>query len=362
LQLIDRPGDLELACLRWQAAPWLAMDTEFVREDTFFAKLCLVQVSDGSQACCIDVPALGANFIEAFTPLLTNPSMVKVLHSASQDLEVFAQFTGCCPQPLFDTQVAAGMLGIGDQIGYANLVDKRLGVSLDKSLTRTNWARRPLSAAELAYAADDVRYLAQIYPVLRAELELAGRLPWLEEDCERLAQAQRYQLDPANAWRRLKGIGRLKTVEQGVAMALAAWRESEAGARNRPRKWIIEDDVIYRLAERRPTRLAELAELRLLQPKTLERHGPALLAVIAARQAPGVGVPEPVAALSDDQKERTRQLLEVIRVRASELGVPPGLLAARADAEAIVRFGAAAQTPALRGWRSAAIGQRLLSA
>lgn len=357
---IQNPDVLAEHIARWADAPWLTVDTEFVRVDTYHARLCLIQIGDGREAACVDPLA-----IPDLTPLLDllySPRMLTVFHAPGQDLEILVRLRGACPQPLFDTQIAATLLGVGDQIGYAGLIEKRLGIPVDKSLSRTDWARRPLREAELAYAAADVSHLATVYPSLHQELAACGRLGWLAEDCARLCQPEQYITRPEDAWQRLKGLSRLKPREQTVAAALAAWRESEAQARDRPRKWIVDDDAIYRLAERRPGTTAELEALSVLPPKTLERLGPQLLAVIAeARQ-----LPERRLAQEDDfdtaQKELLKRLQAQVLARATELGLPPGFLAPKADLVGLVRQGAAASGNVLRGWRREVCGEDLLAA
>src|SRR5689334_15469482 len=262
---------------RWRDTPWLAVDTEFVREDTYFAQLCLVQLGDGASQACVDALAVDLAPLWAF---LKQARPLKVLHSAGQDLELFVQHGGDCPRPLFDTQVAAALLGHGEQLGYAALVERRLGLAVDKSLSRTDWAKRPLSEAQLVYAADDVRHLGAMYPALRAELEQRGRLGWLEAECARMTEAGRYRPDPANAWRGIKGLGRLAAAEQHVAARLARWREEEAVRRNRPRRWILDDLAVCQMAQRRPATLAALSEVEGVSAKLVQRAGDALLALL----------------------------------------------------------------------------------
>lgn len=366
--LLHHPEQLEQACERWRQAPWLALDTEFLREDTYYPKLCLVQVGDGRDSLCIDALALGAAGLRPLldtlraspAPQAQTKAQTKVFHAASQDLEIFVQLDGRAPQPLFDTQVAAALLGHGDQLGYAGLVEKLLGVKLDKSLTRTDWSRRPLSEPELAYAACDVLYLGEIYPRLRQELEARGRLAWLEEDCARLADPARYSNPPEAAWRRLKGLARLPPPAQRAAAALAAWRERVAQERNRPRKWILDDEPLYRVAERRPRDLGQLENLRVLPPRTLERHGETLLGVLAGAAGEGAPLALEEPPLDDAQKARLKKLLEHLRALGESLGVPPSLLAPRSDAEAVLRQGAAAAVPLLRGWRREVAGEEAL--
>ena len=342
---------MTIAAERWTRTDWLALDTEFVRETTYFPRLCLVQASDGTDNFCIDAIALDADSLRPMFDAFAGSAATKVFHSASQDLEIFVQHTGACPRPLFDTQLAAALLGDGDQLGYAALVEKRLGVQLDKSLTRTDWARRPLTAAELAYAADDVRWLAELYPRLRDELATRGRLAWLEEDCARLADADRYSTRPEDAWRRLKGLARLPAPAQCAAVALAAWRERVAQTRDRPRKWILDDNALYRIAERIPQTEAQLAELSVLPPKTLARHAAELVAVLAESAATATDVRIGEALLDNAQKARVQALLGQLKQRAESAGVPPSLLATRADVEALVRLNGSADVLLIRGWR-----------
>ena len=356
--LIDTDAALQAAVDAFAGRDWLTVDTEFVREETYWPQLCLIQVGDGRSEIAVD-----ATRIKDLSPLLAllqNPATISVFHAASQDLEIFVRLRGAAPTPVFDTQIAASLLGIGDQLGYAGLVEKRLGLTVDKSLSRTNWARRPLSAAELAYAEDDVRHLAVIYPALRDELIARGRLGWLEEDCARLSRPERYQPQPEAAWERLKGLARLTANAQHVAAALAAWRERLAEARDRPRKWILADDALYKIAERMPGDADQLAGLQVLPPKTLERHAGELLRVVAGSRDSGA----PALALdqlpSEAQKARTQKLLARVREIALELGIPSSLLAPRADVEAVALHGAEADVPLLSGWRREVAGEALL--
>lgn len=355
---IQTPEALQNALQRWATRPWLAVDTEFVRVDTYYPKLCLVQIGDGETSACIDAIAIGD--LRPLFDLLNRSDILKVFHAASQDLEIFVELSGACPAPVFDTQTAATLLSLGDQIGYAALVEKRCGVVLDKSLTRTDWSRRPLTAAELDYAALDVHYLAEIFPVLRDELRAAGRLAWLEEDCARAARPEHYRNDPAEAWRRLKGLARMSARAQVVAAQLAHWREQEAQQRNRPRKWILEDDAIYRMAERIPESLEQLEALKAMPPKTFARHGGNLLAVI--QQAQGL---QPRMLASDDRlapeiKARMAGMQERLRAIAASLQIPASVLAPRADLEALAVAGAKAEVNALKGWRREVAGAQLL--
>ena len=355
--LISTADDLAAALERWRDAPWLAVDTEFVREDTYFANLCLVQVGDGRAQACVDALAVDLAPLFAF---LQQAQPLKVMHSAGQDLELFVQRGGDCPRPLFDTQIAAALLGHGEQLGYAALVQRRLGLAVDKSLSRTDWSKRPLSEAALNYAADDVRHLATLYPALRAELEQRGRLPWLEAECARMTDAGRYRPDPALAWRSIKGLGRLPPAEQQLAARLARWREDEALRRNRPRRWILDDTPVCQIALRRPATLAALSEVEGVSAKLVQRAGEALLALINEPVADAT----PLVVEARDtpaQKAQIQGLLDLLRNRATAEEVSPTLVATRSDIERLVREGPQAPIPLLSGWRRELLGEELLA-
>jgi ribonuclease D len=345
-------GQLE----RWAAVPWLAVDTEFVREETYFAQLCLVQLSDGVTHVCVDALAVDLAPLFAF---LQRPQPLKLFHSAGQDLELFAQRGGDCPRPVFDTQIAAALLGHGEQLGYAALVERRLGLAVDKTLSRTDWSKRPLSDAQLAYAADDVRHLAALYPALREELARRGRLAWLEAECARLTELRRYQPDAAGAWRGVKGLARLPAAAQHRAARLARWREEEALRRNRPRRWILDDLAVCQVALRAPQTLAALSDIEGVSAKLVQRAGDALLALV---NEPVPDAPPLVAEQRDTpaQKAQIQGLLDLLRNRAQAEEIAPTLVATRGDIERLVREGPAAPIPLLSGWRRELLGEELL--
>ncbi|HZP12767.1 MAG TPA: ribonuclease D [Nevskiaceae bacterium] len=356
--LIASADQLAERAARWARAPWLALDTEFVRVDTYYPKLCLIQVSDGVGADCVDILALPQP--KSLLAVLDDPGIVSVLHAASQDNEILVQLNGRVPSPIFDSQIAATLLGIGDQIGYAALVEKRLGIAVDKSLARTDWSRRPLKENEIAYAADDVRHLAQMYPALREELQQRGRLAWLEEDCARMNDPEQYRTHPQDAWKRLKGMQRLSPQEQSIAAALAAWRESEAQKRDRPRKWILDDEPIYKIAQRAPQNLAQLEALKVLPPKTLERHGKSLVEVVAKALAARGPAVAPVEELTGAQTSQLKKLQAVAQDCAAKLGIPASYLVSRSDLAELLRNGEHADIALLQGWRREAAGEDLL--
>lgn len=336
------------------AAEWVALDTEFVRERTFFARLCLIQIATPRWLVLVD--PLAANDITPLLEALMLP-FGKVLHAARQDLEVFHDIDGRVPAPVYDTQIAAAFLGQDDQIGYGALVQAALGVTLDKAHTRTDWARRPLSSEQLHYARDDVRYLAELYPQLLERLEARGRRGWFEQECARLSDPALYRGDPGEAWRRLKGGGRLPPPGQQVLRELAAWRERRARERNLPRGWVLRDAQLLEIARRQPGTLVHLAAAGELDERALRRMGAELLECVqAGRRA------EPRALWSDTtptdaQNRLTARLSAEIKLVASEQEFAPALLATRRDIERLVRGEAA--SPLLTGWRGELLGERL---
>lgn len=349
MQFIDTDCALATACERWSDAPVLALDTEFVRVDTYYPRVCLIQIGDGKEPAVID--ALAVSSLAPLLDVLYRPTCVKVLHSGSQDLEIFALLRAAALTPLFDTQRAAELLGDGDQLGYAALVERRFGVSVDKSLTRTDWARRPFTAAELEYAATDVTHLFRLYALLRDELAAQGRLAWLEEDCAREADPSHYVCPPEKAWQRLKGLSRLPSSARAAAIALAAWRETVAQQADRPRRWILSDEALYAIAMRNPQTLEALRRVEDVPPRTVQRHAAGLLSVLAAARVAPPAVAVEAGPLDAAEKQHLNALRAAVDGCAKRLGVPRGLLANRADLECLARQGEKADVALLQGWR-----------
>jgi ribonuclease D len=235
--LITQPGPLSALCSRLATADWIALDVEFVRDQTYYPQFCLLQVATPEFAAGVDPLAL--DNLDPLLDLIYRPDLTKVFHAGRQDIEILQMCRGTPPPNVFDTQIAAGFLGLPEQTGYATLIYEILGISLAKTHARTDWSRRPLSEAQLRYALDDVIYLAQAYPRLVARLESMGRLEWVHEECQGLLDPELYRSDPAQAWNRLGGIDRLSPTQLSGAQALAEWRESQAQARNLPRGWLV---------------------------------------------------------------------------------------------------------------------------
>lgn len=360
-ELITTPAALSDLCRMLAGAEWIAVDTEFLRERTYSARLCLVQVASHDVVAIIDPLALGDDGLAPLGALLDSERVRKVLHAARQDLEVFHDLEQRVPAPVFDTQIAAAYLGYDDQIGYGALVATLTGVTLDKAHTRTDWSVRPLSAAQLQYAADDVHYLRPVYEALYEQLAQRGRLDWVEEDCRRLIQPSLYRNDPAEAWRRLRGGADLAPENQQILCDLAEWREREAQTRNLPRAWVVRDEVLYELARHAPGNAQELVSIRGLEDSARRRHGEAILACIsAARQAEAVERWPRLMPLTSAQNALAKHLMAHIRELAQQLALAPAVVATRRDVEKLVRGADPAQL--LQGWRAQLVGPSLTAA
>lgn len=356
LYIVDQPALVDF-CTRLRGESWLALDTEFIRERTYYPRLCLIQVASADEVACIDPLALPS--LDPLLDLLHDPAITKILHAAQQDLELFFHLRGVVPTPVFDTQLAALALGQGHQIGYAALVRQLLGVDLDKAHTRADWRQRPLALEWLRYAADDVRYLPELYRRQRAALVERGWLDALTEDFRALCHPDRYRSQPWEAWRRVREHRRLSGVQRAVLRALAAWREERASVCDRPRRWILEDAVLVELAQRMPRDVEQLQRVRGLPAATLQRHGAELLEQIAAARAepPEQWPARPMRPrLTPSQIIQVDEWLALIAVRAREQGIPPPVCADRRDVENLL---AGMDSPLRQGWRAALIGREL---
>ncbi|HEX7966468.1 MAG TPA: ribonuclease D [Gammaproteobacteria bacterium] len=355
-QYIDSPAALDALCRHLKGQPWIAVDTEFMRERTYYPELCLVQVATDEQVACIDTLALPS--LQPLLDVLLDPATLKVLHAARQDLEIFYHLAGKVPAPVFDTQVTARFLGLPDQAGYGAVVQSLLGITLDKSHARTDWARRPLPAAALEYAADDVRHLRDIYKKMQTELAARGRAAWAEPELKTLSDEKLYKPDPEGAWNRVRGVQRLKPKSAALVKSLAAWRERTAMAENRPRQWILKDEALLDLAKQQPGDLASLAAVRGVGDGLAKRHGAELLNMLGQDGTPPPLDRERHAALSVRQEALVDALYAVLRLKAAAGDVSPASLANRAELERLVR--GERELEILKGWRLAMAGQALL--
>lgn len=357
-RFVDTPQALAEVCAALQGSAWITLDTEFIRERTYYPQLCLIQVANESVIACIDPLALPD--LAPLEALLADPQVLKVLHAASQDLEIFYHRMGRVPAPVFDTQVAASVLGLGEQVGYGRLVQELLGVELDKSHARTDWSRRPLEPEQLRYAADDVRYLLALYPRMRTELEARQRTEWMLDDLAALTDPARYAPAPEEAWRRIRGMQTLSPQQLAALKLLAAWRERRAERADKPRKWILQDEVLLEIARRGPRDEQSLAKLRGLEEGALRRLGEEILELLEqARRLPESQWPQlpPRRELAAEQDALVDALMALLRAAAQENQISPAAVATRKDLERLVC--GEEDLDLLKGWRGRLAGKRL---
>jgi len=339
-------------------APMLALDTEFMREKTYRAELCLLQLAPQGDAVCID--PLSLTDLAPLAPVLTGGGTVKVMHAARQDLEVLLPAVGLV-RPVFDTQIAAALAGFPAQIGYAELARRLLTVELDKAHTRTDWTRRPLSPEQQEYALDDVRHLLPLRACLLDTLAAKGRLAWLEEELAGLANADALRVAPEEAWKKVKGLPALDESRQRLAQALAAWRERRAIERNRPRGWILDDVSLREIVLRLPRSLEALGALAEMQESVVRKCGDELLALVREAAIADPPPPLPRRERPDPAQLATvKRLADIAGSVAGELEIGTEVLATRRDLE---RLAAGRQdVNLLRGWRAEVLGKKLMSA
>lgn len=357
---IDSVESLERFCSALRGAEWLALDTEFLREKTYFPKFCLLQIAaDTQQVACIDPLALPT--LEPLRELLFDTRILKVFHAGRQDLEIFYHLWGALPGPVFDTQIAAPLVGMADQISYAGLVAELLGVNLSKSHTRTDWSIRPLSASQIRYAADDVIYLAEAFQKLRNRLQVQGRYQWLQADFAQLLEPSLYENPPDLAWQRISGASQLRGRSPAVLKALAAWREQLAREENVPRSWIIKDEMLVNLARLLPRTIEDIRLMRGLDERIVRRHGEHLLNLIeTASVQPQLVVQAVKPTRKTPEQEALFDLLAaVVKLNAARHAMNPAMLASRKDLEQFVEEPASSRL--LESWRKEMIGEDLLA-
>jgi ribonuclease D len=352
---IDRNDELPGLASAMAAQAAVGVDTEFLRERTFFPKLCLLQLSVAGKIYCVDTLNVGS--LEALMPALTAPHTRKLIHAARQDLEALYLTSKQVLSPVFDTQIAAACVGLKPQVGYAELVNTLLDVTIPKGQTRTDWSKRPLSREQLEYAADDVLYLGDIDAQLTQRLQRLGREHWVREDCAAIEDRRLYEPDPAQAWERLRGIGQLGPAPRARAKAIAIWREKLARARDLPRAWILADAALFAIAQANP---ASREALERIQPMN-DKFAATLLEAVSRAPAADEN-DEPVQDLrpTPEQKALADRLAKIVDARAAELEVSAEVLAPRGELKALAM--GKRDTHALTGWRLEEIGTRLQSA
>ncbi|WP_438749216.1 ribonuclease D [Pararhizobium sp. O133] len=360
--MIETTAELAAACKTLAEGQYLTIDTEFLRETTFWPQLCLIQMAGPDIAVIVDPLAKDID-LAPFFELMADTSVVKVFHAARQDIEIIYNLGKLIPHPIFDTQVAAMVCGFGDSVSYDQLVSRIKGVHIDKSSRFTDWSRRPLSDKQLDYALADVTHLRDVYLHLKTELEREGRSLWLTEEMAILEATETYDIHPDDAWQRLK-MRLKKPVELAVLQKVAAWREREARNRNVPRGRILKDDGLYEIAQQQPKDAEALSRLRTI-PKGWERSaaGTAILeAVNAAVEMPKADMPKiPRQSQSPEGAQAAGEMLKVLlKLIAEKQGVAAKIIANSEDLERIASEGSNADVGALKGWRRELFGETAL--
>lgn len=362
MDMITTTDALTAACERLASHRFVTVDTEFLRETTFWPKLCVVQIASPDEAVVVDAVAEGID-LAPFFALMANEKVLKVFHAGRQDIEIVWHLASIIPHPVFDTQVAAMVLGHGDSISYDQLVQRITGQVLDKSLRFTDWSRRPLSAAQVAYAEADVTHLRDVFLKLDADLQKRGRADWVGEEMAVLTSPDTYRQEPERAWERLRSRAR-KPKDLAVLMEIAAWREREAQARDIPRSRILKDDVIAEIISQHPNSVERLGQLRSI-PKGFERSR-AGEQIVEAVKAGLARDPKTLPRIERDKPlsngaSATVELLKVLlRMTSEQHGVAAKVIATTDDLEQI----ASDETPdvqALHGWRRELFGERALA-
>ncbi|MEN3747763.1 ribonuclease D [Sphingomonas sp. HF-S3] len=362
--LIEDSATLANLCARLATKPYVVVDTEFMRENTYWPELCLIQIADDEEAAAIDPLAPGIDLDPLLDLLTENEDVLKVFHAGGQDIEIVYNLTGTTPHPLFDTQVAAMALGQGEQIGYSNLVDTYLGIQVDKGARFTDWSRRPLDTRQIDYAIADVTHLSKIFPRMLEKLRKTGRGVWLDQEMERLADPENYRNDPEEAWHRVR-ISSRKPEVLGRLKALARWRELEAQGKDLPRGRIIKDETMADLAGNPPRKQADLGKVRGLSPAWAGNDiGGRLMAALegatpmTAEEMPARDDRKP--ALGKDGALVADLLKLLLKIRAKEINVAARLLARSEDLEALAA-GQREGLSILTGWRFEQFGRDALA-
>jgi ribonuclease D len=360
--MIETTAELAAACETLASGQYLTIDTEFLRETTFWPQLCLIQMAGPDIAVIVDPMAKDID-LAPFFELMANTDVIKVFHAARQDIEIIYNLGKLIPHPIFDTQVAAMVCGFGDSVSYDQLVSRIKNVHIDKSSRFTDWSRRPLSEKQLDYALADVTHLRDVYLHLKAELEREGRSLWLTEEMAILEAKETYDIHPDDAWQRLK-MRLKKPIELAVLQKVAAWREREARNRNVPRGRILKDDGLYEIAQQQPKDVEALSRLRTI-PKGWERSaaGTAILeAVNAALELPKADMPKlPRQNQAPEGAQAAGEMLKVLlKLIAEKQGVAAKIIANSDDLERIASEGPKADVGALKGWRRELFGDTAL--
>ena len=358
---IASQAELEAFVERAGTSGLLAIDTEFLREKTYYPKLCLLQMATENEAVIVDPFAV--EDLGVVRPLLEDEGIVKLFHAGHQDIEILLYDIGCVPHPLFDTQVAAALLGQTQQIGYAPLVHSLCGVKLRKAESFTDWSTRPLKESQLEYALDDVVYLPKMYQIMIEQLGEKGRLGWLDAEFGEMMRPESYQSDEREQFRRLKHVGQLSRRQMAAAREMAAWREIEARKRNMPRRWVLTDEQIVEACKREPRTIDDLFMVRGIRERITTRDARALIELIVAALDSAPDAWPAIVANGRNEPNvdvEVEMLNSIVRLRARENGIAIPTLASSADLTAIAR-GHREGVALLKGWRREIVGDDLVA-
>jgi len=333
----------------------VAVDTEFLREKTYNAKLCLLQLGIGENQYCIDVLAI--DDLSILRTLFTNQKILKLFHAARQDLEVILQTLGVMPAPIFDTQLAAAFCGSDMQIGYAGMVADHLGIELAKTQSRTDWTRRPLTPEQIEYAGDDVAHLEALYEIALENLKKNNKLDWYLAELDGYYEPSKYMVEPEMAYRRLSGGG-LRLNQQYVLKALAQWREEQAQKRDIPRTWVLRDDKLFDLATRRPKTEQEIEKMDIFGKKSFKYFAPQAAKLIANVKVGEEKLWRKVEPLNKEEKNVFTKLMKKVASFSQEYQIAQALLGTRKDIESLYRNRSSKKL--LRGWREELVGRPLI--
>ncbi len=358
IQYIDTPEQLDTFCNSIKDVPWLAIDTEFQREKTYRSILALIQIATPDLVAIIDPLACD---IKPLLDVLYDENILKIFHAARQDQEIFYDWCGKPLSPVFDTQVAAPILGLPEQAGYGRLVEAMLGVQLSKAHSRTDWIRRPLSQDQITYAADDVIYLAKLYPLMQEQLIEKDRLEWLAPEFAKLCKASLYANPPELAWKRMRSAKRLKGASLSSLQKMAEWREALAQQKNIPRGWLVKDEILVEVAKLKPKDTKVLSSIRGISDKFIGKYGEALISIIheASEQKPVVQEKVSKLKATEEDEAIIDLLMAQIRLKANQAKVNPSSIASRKELLQLVQ--GERDIPLLNDWRKEMVGIDLVN-
>ncbi len=350
--------ELEQLCERLKESDCLALDTEFERSNTYYPILALMQIASEEELVLID--PLDIQDWSSFAALLQSRLSI-IMHSCSEDLEVFRRYFGVQPAHLIDTQIACAFLGKGDALGYANMVQAMRGIELDKSQTRSDWLQRPLSPAQKTYAREDVRWLLDIYKELEAELKACGRFAWVQQECDAMRDKYLSEPGPEQQWLRIKGLGRMSPDCWPIVFALAEWRENLCRRLDKPRGWIMKDPELLEIASTRPQTIEQLSSIRGISPVTLKRNSAAILDITSNESLP-VPPNQPVPELDPNQRPLLKRLQKIVNDKSEEFSLSARFIANKSDLTELIQYKAGRTgltSSLLQGWRRELVGAEL---